>query len=557
MDRKPKGRFVEALIVIWHGKAATLTVTTIRGAKAAVGLLVAVVALATSATALAPAGASAAPSRYVYEMCDSVLAGGGVDGVVYGAHPRGLFSAEDTCAQPGGALILRQNEIAAGDGGATSWAVPISTPAGETFESITVSANACGATEPSIWSIDWTTPATNWPTPNCGEDVRAFRSAGNFKAFFIELRCVNGPGASNCHAGPWVLAHYFATTFVDPTAPRLSGLDGSLLDPGVKRGHQNIGVEADDSGGGVSRIFVTVNGVTAAPPTQTSCNVAQAHNPSIIGTVAAQPTPCPLHTEGHWTLDTATYPFRDGLNTVAVCASDFATLGDPNTTCSAPRSVEVDDSCSESKVAGGEVLSAQFESSNAEQATVGFGRSATVSGRLANNAGDPIRGASLCVKMATIGVDQQAAAVGSVSTDAEGRYRYEVPPGPNREVVVGYRHDAVQVAREVLYYAHAKPSLRVSSARVANGDRVRFRGALPGPSNAGRVVVLQAGTVGSKRWITFRKATSKAKGVFGAGYHFTRTTRRTRYKFRAVVPRQAGYPWVAGQSKPVKVLVTR
>jgi hypothetical protein len=208
-------------------------------------------------------------------------------------------------------------------------------------------------------------------------------------------------------------------------------------------------------------------------------------------------------------------------------------------------------------VAGGEVLSAQFESSNAEQATVGFGRSATVSGRLANNAGDPIRGASLCVKMATIGVDQQAAAVGSVSTDAEGRYRYEVPPGPNREVVVGYRHDAVQVAREVLYYAHAKPSLRVSSARVANGDRVRFRGALPGPSNAGRVVVLQAGTVGSKRWITFRKATSKAKGVFGAGYHFTRTTRRTRYKFRAVVPRQAGYPWVAGQSKPVKVLVTR
>jgi hypothetical protein len=157
--------------------------------------------------------------------------------------------------------------------------------------------------------------------------------------------------------------------------------------------------------------------------------------------------------------------------------------------------------------------------------------------------------------MATIGVDQRAAAVGSVSTDAEGRYRYEVPPGPNREVVVGYRHDAVQVAREVLYYAHAKPSLRVSAARVANGNRVRFWGVLPEPSNAGRVVVLQAGTVGSKRWITFRKATSKAKGVFRASYHFTHTTRTTRYKFRAVVPRQAGYPWVAGQSKAATVLV--
>ena len=66
-------------------------------------------ALATSATALAPAGAT---PLYVYEMCDSVLPGGGVDGVVYGAHPRGLFSSENTCGQPGGALILRQNEIA-------------------------------------------------------------------------------------------------------------------------------------------------------------------------------------------------------------------------------------------------------------------------------------------------------------------------------------------------------------------------------------------------------------------------------------------------------------
>jgi hypothetical protein len=69
-------------------------------------------------------------------------------------------------------------------------------------------------------------------------------------------------------------------------------------------------------------------------------------------------------------------------------------------------------------------------------------------------------------------------------------------------------------------------------------------------------VVLQAGTVGSQRWITFQKATTNSKGVFRAAHRFSATSRRTRYRFRAVVPRQAGYPWVAGHSKPLEVLVT-
>ena len=83
-------------------------------------------AISLGAIMLSPGPASAGPSRYVFEMCDSVLPGGGVDGVVYGPHPLGLFSSENTCGQPGGALVLRQNEIGAGGGGAASWAIPIS-----------------------------------------------------------------------------------------------------------------------------------------------------------------------------------------------------------------------------------------------------------------------------------------------------------------------------------------------------------------------------------------------------------------------------------------------
>jgi hypothetical protein len=503
-----------------------------------------------------PDPADGSPSRYTFEMCDSVLPGGGVDGVVYGPHPRGLFSSENTCGQPGGALVLRQNEIGPGDGGNADWAVPISPPPGSSLESITITAAACGAPEASIDSLGWITPPTNWPGSSCGEDVRSFRLVNDFKAFFIDLKCVNSsPQEDKCHAGPWILGHYFATTIIDPSAPTIAEPTGSMLADGIRRGGQSIGVSAEDVGGGLSSFSVWVNGLEAAPPKATDCETATAHNPSIIGTVAADTAPCPSKSEANWTIDTGAYPFRDGANTVRVCASDFATMSDPNTTCSTPRTVVVDNSCSEAGVPGGEVLSAQFERSNAEEVTVGYGRPAAVTGRLANNAGDPVPGARLCIKMATMGFDDRAASVGSVTTDADGHYRYEVPPGPNREVTVGYRHDSLQIARDVRYYAHAQPSLHISDPKVRNGDRVRFWGELPGPGNAGRVVVLQAGTVGSKRWITFRKATTKARGVFHAAYHFTHTTRKTKYRFRAVVARQDGYPWVAGQSEPVKVLV--
>ena len=45
------------------------------------------------------------------------------------------------------------------------------------------------------------------------------------------------------------------------------------------------------------------------------------------------------------------------------------------------------------------------------------------------------------------------------------------------------------------------------------------------------------------------------QGQFHSGYRFTHTTRKITYRFRAVVPDQAGYPWVGGTSKPVKVRV--
>lgn len=149
--------------------------------------------------------------------------------------------------------------------------------------------------------------------------------------------------------------------------------------------------------------------------------------------------------------------------------------------------------------AGGQVLSADLAQSHSETTTQGYGEGAEVSGTLATDAGDPVSGATLCVKLATPGVDPAPSPVGTVETDASGNYSYPLPPGPNRTVLIGYRHDAFQLARELRFYSHVRPTIGATPARLRNGKWVHFSGHLPEPSSRGRVVILQANVKGSKR----------------------------------------------------------
>ena len=53
--------------------------------------LTATLALALGILAISPASAGAAPARYVFEMCDSALPGGGVGGVNYYQSPANVL----------------------------------------------------------------------------------------------------------------------------------------------------------------------------------------------------------------------------------------------------------------------------------------------------------------------------------------------------------------------------------------------------------------------------------------------------------------------------------
>jgi hypothetical protein len=141
----------------------------------------------------------------------------------------------------------------------------------------------------------------------------------------------------------------------------------------------------------------------------------------------------------------------------------------------------------------------------------------------------------------------------TLKTDGSGNYQYEVAAGPNRELLIGYRHDAAQIGDTLGYHAHARPTIDASARKLRNGQKVHFTGELPGPSNAERTVVLQAGDGG--RWLTIRKATTGPRGFYRTGYRFTHTGSATTYEFRVMAPKQNNWAWEAGVSHRLKIRV--
>jgi hypothetical protein len=441
------------------------------------------------------APAARASARFTYELCDSELPAGNPPALNFTISSAVPMHPFDICAEPSGSVGIQENGHVEAASATLIVAVP-PTPGGFVeAETITGGTAAFGPANHGSFVL-----AEGWPGSNVQESVRAIRfrtkpesgpENGNFE---IYLEC--DPGfAGGCEAGPIDWAHYIAVTEVDPNPPKLS-TKSPLLASGTLRGHQPISATATDEGGGVGKLEVLVNGAPAGAPTTGACALANVVNLSIAGTVAFSPSPCPSKLGGSWSLDTEVPPFHEGTNTVSVCAADFATLGEPNRTCSNSQSVEVDNSCTDSPVSGGELLSERFAASGSERRIAGYGKGAEVSGRLTDDAENPVSGATLCVRLQTPGVQPQPTTVGTVTTDGDGRYSYRLQPGPNRNVIIGFRHDSLQIAHEIRFYSHVSPTLTASAKKLHNGQHIHFSGQLPGPGRRGRVVILQANVKG-------------------------------------------------------------
>jgi hypothetical protein len=518
-------------------------------------LLVLVSAFATSARA---------DGRFVYETCDPVMPSGNPPPTTFEANylldlsPDPNFQFVQTCALPGGSIGITQPSPE-GDGLAFLFTTIPSTPGGW-VESLTLTASA-GDYKPgeNFGGISAGGPNTEtWPLPGTGENPRTFLirseppvgSELGSRTFPMSLSCVN-----KCETGAYIGMHFIAATEVDPTPPVVTAVEGPLVEGDVLRGRQGLRAQATDIGGGVRSLELRVDGMAMPAPAIGACSVAYVQNLSYKGLAATSPTPCPASLSGSWEVDTSKAPFQNGLNTIQVCASDFATTGSPNVTCSSPKTVEVNNTCTESPVAGGADLSAGFAGGASDELTVKYGDTTEISGGLTDQAGDPISGATICLESRPAESSTVAQTVGTATTDDQGNFSMEVKPGANRQLLVGYRHDSFQVAKQLTLETRARPTLALGSHKIRGGDKVEITGRLPKPNPGGHVLVLQGSSEHGHDWLTFKKVITGERGGFKTTYRFTKPMRPTTFRVRALAPAQAGYEYESGASKAARVKV--
>lgn len=324
-------------------------------------------------------------------------------------------------------------------------------------------------------------------------------------------------------------------TLRDTSAPRIA-LSGSLLASGSRRGTQDLAVAASDVGGGVRSIVVEVNGDPLTTRTF-DCRLSQG--------VAVRLRPCPEAPTARFDIQTNTPRFRQGPNQVRVCVSDYAPTTNANRTC-ATRTVRVDNRCPVSAVHGAR-LRARF-AGGGTSTRVRSDESARVVGRLTGSDGTPISGAQVCVATRALRPASAEGFMATPVTEPDGTFSVRIPAGPSREIRVAHWPGAERaLERYLTLTTRAIPKLRLRPRRtLRNGERVRFRASLPGPGAAGRRIEIQARADG--RWLRIAGGRTNTRGNWSGSYRFRSTTGRRTYAFRAIVPRQRGYPYEAGAS---------
>lgn len=365
-----------------------------------------------------------------------------------------------------------------------------------------------------------------------GEDGRSLTA---------RLTCVKRP-----HCGPGRRSHIRIRRIVlmlrDAVAPTLE-LGGELLEAGSRRGTDSLIVATGDAGSGVRSAVVEVNGDPLATRTL-GCRLS--------GVIATRLRPCPSDPRPEFAVATAAGQFRQGPNAVRVCVADYAATTNANRTC-AGHGVRVDNRCPLSGVAGA-VLRARFRGGSTTLRTRSD-RSARIVGRLTDAAGAAVAGARVCVAARALVPGTSERVLATPYTAADGSFRARIPAGPSREIRIAHWPDEYGALERFLKLrTRVVPRLRLRPRRpLRNGERVRFRVRIPAPRAGGRRIAVEARAGG--RWVRIARGRSGARGAWRGAYRFRSTSGRRRYAFRAVVPRQAGYPYERGSSRPRRAIV--
>jgi hypothetical protein len=218
-------------------------------------------------------------------------------------------------------------------------------------------------------------------------------------------------------------------------------------------------------------------------------------------------------------------------------------LSDAEGNGGAPVKAPLTYNCVRSDVSGGQTLSAGLGKKADKALVVEEGEGAAVAGKLQGIG--KLSNAPLCV-FSNVVTDQEQKFLGVAVTGDSGDYTFAIGDGPSRNITVVYRPGQRELATTTTLVTRVQPTFKIVKKIVRNKGVAVFKGAIPGPHNERVVVVLQVKD--GKHWRVFRRYQTREGGKFVMRYRFTQTSTPTKYRMRAQVPDQSGYPYAGGNS---------
>jgi hypothetical protein len=497
---------------------------------------------------------------------------------------------QDTCSQPGGALIagLRAGFARTANSDSATWA--FAPPAGEQVAAATLwrAGDAEGGAAASAFYDFWFAGPTNVNEPGSafGQCVGGSTCPGQVGTtgeplaaenrmvvptsslggrLYSDASCSGGSGFK-CNEGESdpngyaaVVYLYAADVTLEQTAPpTASNVSGELASAPTVSGTSDVAFSASDPGSGVYEAVFSVDGKVVQSTVLNEdggrCRNVGGTSDGLAAFLYVQP--CPASVSADVGFDTASV--ANGVHHLVVSVTDAAgnaaTVLDRNVTVDNPTPPGGPNGTNASPQAA---LSVSWAATRRERLASRYGHGQTILGRLTGPDGVPIVAAQVSVLSRAEYAGAQTAAMTGVRTDSDGRFTLRLP-GDTSSRTLSFEYSAQfgspPVATKTLALSvRAGVSMSIAPRTAHVGSSIYFSGRLRGGPipRGGKLVVLEARSPGGP-WLEFNVVRSDARGRFHASYRF-KFAGPARYQFRVLCEAEADYPFTTGASHVVTV----
>ncbi|HEY1689731.1 MAG TPA: hypothetical protein VGF95_12810 [Solirubrobacteraceae bacterium] len=402
------------------------------------------------------------------------------------------------------------------------------------------------------------------------------------------VSCPNEPGDTEGFAT--VINLYASDMLLQETAlPSVTNVTGALATQEPIAGEASLAFQAQDQGSGVYQQVVEVDGNqiqrSIVDEAEGRCKPLEAGTEPLA---FLYPRPCPATVQGHVTLDTST--LTDGTHQLRIAVTNAA----GNTSTVLERQIDVANHAGESGEHGQDgsppptggtqvpsegtsaapngspasataTLTAHWATGKAHRSgssgasvTAAYGHAQTIDGRLTGPGGKPIAGALIGVTARATYGGAKPKAMHAARTGKAGAFALKLPSKDSSSQAVELSYaDTIGgkpvAVKTLTLHVKAGVQLHVTPTTTAAGKAIALSGrVLGGPiPQGGKQVVLEARSKGT-RWLQFKVLHTGRDGRFHASHRF-RLPGPIRYRFRAICPHEADFPFLAGGSKAVGV----